>query len=126
MNLTSSASLCYQNVRGLNSKLRNLFLNSFSFDYNIIALTETWLRPNTLDAEILCDNFLVFRRDRLSRTGGGVLIAVRANLGAEAVSFDNMPDIEFLCVKVLINSLVLFITCSYIYIYTLFKMGCFK
>ena len=36
-----------------------------------IGLTETWLNPNILDAEVMIDGFTLFRCDRLQRNRGG-------------------------------------------------------
>ena len=47
----------YQNVRGINSKLSNLYLKSFSCDYSVIAFTESWLKPATFDLEVFCDKW---------------------------------------------------------------------
>ncbi len=44
----------------------------------IIALTETWLTPSVVDAEISLNNFTVFRADRVeTRRGGGVALYIK-------------------------------------------------
>jgi len=53
---------------------------------DVICATETWFSKNHKDGEI-CDGILdqydVYRRDRETRTGGGVLIAAKKDLHAE-------------------------------------------
>ena len=66
-------------MRGLNTKLANIFNNSFDSDFDVLVFTETWLRENVLDSEIMASNFQIYRRDRLGKAGGGVLIAVRSS-----------------------------------------------
>ena len=45
---------------------------------DIIAVTETWLKPDIKDCELQPKlNFAIFREDRLSRQGGGVMLAIR-------------------------------------------------
>ena len=50
-------------------------------NYDIIILTETWLRDDVADTELVLDNYSVYRRDRddnsKSNRGGGVLIVVK-------------------------------------------------
>ena len=56
-------------------------LQTLAVDVDLIAVTETWLRPDILDCEILPTNdFSIYRRDRVSRVGGGVMLAVRKSI----------------------------------------------
>lgn len=48
-------------------------------DFDIIALTETWLDENFDDRELHLDGYNIFRRDRRGR-GGGVLLATKLYL----------------------------------------------
>lgn len=81
--MSNNLSIYYQNVRGMRSKLQDIYKSVLSLDYEIIILTETWLNCDIFDAEIFDDRYQVFRRDRQSKTmnegkeGGGVLIAVQ-------------------------------------------------
>lgn len=42
----------------------------------IIVLIEIWFDSNILDVEVLLFGFIFFRRDRLVRKGGGVVVFV--------------------------------------------------
>lgn len=80
-------SVFYQNCRGLRTKLNTLYMNVLSHNYDIIILTETWLHENISDSEFMDARYRVFRCDRdRARSGrcdgGGVLVAVRRELGA--------------------------------------------
>ncbi|KAH8415452.1 hypothetical protein KR215_010558, partial [Drosophila sulfurigaster] len=101
-----SLLLGYQNVRGICIKLTDLYLNSVSFPFNVIAFTETWLKNDILDTEIFSSRFSVYRRDRKVRRGGGVLIAVDAQLNSEL--FDHTSDIELVAVRLSFGSLNIF------------------
>ena len=48
----------------------------YSGDYDVVCVCETWLNDLVLDNELLA-GYSIFRRDRLGRTGGGLLIAVK-------------------------------------------------
>lgn len=74
----------YQNVRGLRTKLQDVYLESHNLNYDVIILTETWLLDSIPSSELFCPSYSVYRRDRDSSTslkqrGGGVLIAVRSD-----------------------------------------------
>ena len=103
---------------GLNSKLYQLYLNSFSFtmDVKVIVFTETWLKPNVLDSEIFCSSFTIYRRDR-RLFAGGLLIAIQNSCFSELVIIPDFIwayNIKFLAVRIVFASQTIFMTCSYI------------
>lgn len=83
--MSSHVSIYYQNVRGLRSKTTSFRLSMLANDWDVVALTETWLNESVSSAELFPHSYQVFRRDRctlstgLSR-GGGVLIAVASHI----------------------------------------------
>lgn len=77
-------------IRGKLSDFNSHFdIFSATNDYDIIALTETWLNDSVFDEEILYNSdYAIFRRDRdklLSnkKDGGGVMIAVSSKFPAK-------------------------------------------
>lgn len=106
--------LIYQNVRGLNTKLSDLYLNSFSCNFSVIVFTESWLKPTTCDLEVFCSNYNVYRKDRLLRKGGGVLVAVHSSIPSSLVSISGIFVTECLCVRLTFCGVNVFIICSYI------------
>ncbi|XP_043217970.1 uncharacterized protein LOC122379656 [Amphibalanus amphitrite] len=72
-----------QNVRSIKNKLGTLRAHSPVFErFDILALTETWLKPYVGDSELQhgLSSHVWFRRDREESVGGGVACAVRAAL----------------------------------------------
>lgn len=74
-------------MRGLNTKLRHVYLSSISTypEYDVLLLAETWLSPAVYDSEILSEEYHILRCDRgFARTGvsrgGGVLAASRRDI----------------------------------------------
>jgi len=57
---------------------------------------------------------LTYRLDRPSRRGAEVLTAVNSELTFEVITSDEVNDIEFLCIKLSLPGISLYITCSYI------------
>ncbi|PNF28673.1 hypothetical protein B7P43_G08234 [Cryptotermes secundus] len=69
----------YQNVRGLRTKYVEFYDNVCSTDFDIIFLTETWLKDSCCDCNIFPSKYTVYRSDRVSSSkarGGGVLTAI--------------------------------------------------
>ncbi|XP_055623476.1 uncharacterized protein LOC129766903 [Toxorhynchites rutilus septentrionalis] len=98
-------SIYYQNVRGLRTKTSRLQLGLSSSHYDVVILTETWLRSDICDAELSSD-YSLFRCDRSEATssltrGGGVLVAVKATLHCTEVSIPHCSTLEqmVVCVK---------------------------
>jgi hypothetical protein len=92
---------CYStNVRSIMNKLPdfNLFID-FN-DPDVIALTETWLCDKVPNSLITCSKYYsVYRRDRLSRHGGGVCLIIKNNLNFSAQQV-SLPS-EFDCLEIL-------------------------
>lgn len=96
---TRNVSVLYTNIRSLyqkNDRLNALFNDS---EADIVVLTETWLTSKiSVDELFQCDkNFVVYRRDRSDRTGGGVLIAISDQLKSFAVSVTTDLEIIWCC-----------------------------
>lgn len=103
----------YQNVRGLNSKTREIYDNTSLLynDYDIFALTETWLTPGVSDGELFYHDYTILRCDRnfaaldVSK-GGGVLLACKSSLMVSRISlehseyFSQLPMIDILIAKI--------------------------
>lgn len=97
----------YQNVQGLRTKTNELLKNVHTTNYNVIALTETWLNQNISDKELLDDRYVVYRRDRVcggseKQDGGGVLLAVTRDIPSTRVESWEV-DVENIWIVLQIN-----------------------
>lgn len=78
---TKHLSIYYQNTRSIKNITSDIYNSLACSNFDIIALTETWLDSSVHDGELFNNNFRVLRSDRnftatsLTR-GGGVLLAV--------------------------------------------------
>ena len=68
------------NARSIRNKVSDLHTLLLTDSFDIIAMTETWLDQNYLDCELQLEGYYLYRKDRNSRRGGGVLIAVRDHI----------------------------------------------
>ncbi|KAL1396447.1 hypothetical protein pipiens_010503 [Culex pipiens pipiens] len=117
---SSFATVYYQNAGGMRSKSKQFFLALASSDYDVIALTETWLSDDIVDAE-LSPNYTIFRQDRSARTsdrrrGGGVLIAVRNSPvhACTRVVSEGYEHLEQVAVRVKVHNHHILVCCIYI------------
>jgi hypothetical protein len=71
--------ICHLNIRSLNAPGRLDDLSDYIQlinDFDIVALTETHLKPKIPDPNIHINNYNFFRKDRLDKMGGGVALYV--------------------------------------------------
>ena len=125
-------SVVYQNVQGLIpfsnltdncpnldvTKITELQFNVSVNKPDVIILNETWLKSSVLDSEIFdLEAYKVFRLDRSQKThppdphdpkkfrkyGGGVLIAIKAQLVVQTNYIELKSKSEFLAVEFKLN-----------------------
>lgn len=98
----------------MGSKTKQFFGTSSAYDYNIITLTETWLKSNIANAELFDDSYTVYRNDRDTR-GGGVLIALKNEIFAsEQIVIPNTDNLEYVCIKATTGSHCMYVYNAYI------------
>lgn len=84
--------VCYQNVRGLRTKLAEFAcsVEAMAEKPDVLILTETWLCAGISDTELGLRDYNIYRCDRSVHTsehsrGGGVLIAVKNNFFSRSI-----------------------------------------
>lgn len=115
-------SIFYENMDGIIKldKMTDLSITTTTSDYDIIAVTETWLDPTIYNQEFISNKYTVFRKDRLQSNidaskGGGVFIAVKSSFQCEEIITDDMEHLESVCVKFYCRGgKVIYLYCLYI------------
>ena len=112
----SNIKIYYCNVQSLRNKLSELHDILYTSDYNIVALTETWLIPQLTDG--LLDplgRFCIYRRDRSNRAGGGVCLIISNILVSSNIAIDYtvFQHVELIGSIAKIGNLHLSIFCYY-------------
>ena len=46
-------------------------------NHHIIGITESWANTDITDAELELTGYIMFRRDRIGRRGGGVILYIK-------------------------------------------------
>ena len=111
--------LYYQNVRGLRTKIDDVFLTTRECCYDIIILTETGLDDRINSLQLFGCTFNVFRCDRSpdnsNKTAfGGVLVAVSQKHNSSVIKTVNGRCLEQVCVSVTVRGTRLLICGVYI------------
>ena len=70
------------NARSLVNKKNELNLMVEDIDPHIIGITESWDNTDISDAELGLTGYVMFRRDRIVRRGGGVMLYVKESIQA--------------------------------------------
>nr|CAI5831217.1 unnamed protein product [Callosobruchus analis] len=114
----------FQNVRGLNTKVNELYTAVLASDFDFIALAETWLCKDVLSSELFPPEFSVVRSDRdLAKTntksGGGVLLAYRCeNFSIVSIDLkmfsDALPLIDIIGAKCKTHFCTLYVYVIYV------------
>ena len=63
-------------------------------DPHIIGITESWANKDITDAELGLEGYVMFRKDRMGRRGGGVLLYVKDTIPAYEIQLREEADCE--------------------------------
>jgi exonuclease III len=79
---------------------------------DIAWVTETWLTNNIANAEILHNDYAIYRNDRKCRAGGGVMVAVKPSsfISSRELS-DIKTDLEVISAELISSSKLKFVIC---------------
>lgn len=80
------------------------FKNIVRDSFDLIAISETWLKPYVSNLSIRLENCKVIRNDRLHRRGGGVCIYLKSNLQHKLVFQISTDGCESIFIEVNFNN----------------------
>ena len=63
-------------------------------DPHIIGITESWANTDITDAELGLTGYVMFRRDRMGRRGGGVILYVKESIQAYKIKLERKADYD--------------------------------
>ena len=70
------------NARSIVNKKNELNIMIEDIDTHIIGITESWANKDITDAELGLTGYVMFRRDRIGRRGGGVILYTKESIQA--------------------------------------------
>ena len=94
------------NARSLRNKFTDLEILSATNEYHIIGVSESWLNTENRDflAEYNLPGYQMFSCERLNRTGGGVLLYVKASLQPTILEKEKIFNVDTIFLRLKIRS----------------------
>lgn len=99
-----TVTLFYQNVHELNTKSDIFYENVTSSNFNLRAITETWLSSDVKSSEYFSSNFDVYNSNSMGR-GRSVALAVKSKFKNTQIPvvFPH-PEVNLVAIKIWIHS----------------------
>ena len=76
------------NARSIVNKKNELNIMVEDIDPHIIGITESWANIDITDAELGLTGYVMFRKDRIGRRGGGVILYVKESIQAYEIKIN--------------------------------------
>ena len=73
------------NARSIIYKKNELNIMVDDIKHHIIGIPESWAHNDITDAELGLEGYVMFRKDRIGKKGGGVLLYIKENIPAYEV-----------------------------------------
>ena len=68
------------NARSILNKTNELDIKVADIDPQVIGITESWENKDIVDAELTLTGYVMFRKDRGERRGGGVILYIKESI----------------------------------------------
>ena len=103
--VSNSLRVCHLNAVSVAKHRDEMYRIIKGADMDIVAVSETNMKKDTLRSRISMPGYKLFRRDRMHADRGGVAVYVKTNLHAKYIKL-KYPELEpeLLCVEVDINN----------------------
>ena len=82
------------NARSIVTKKNELNIMVEDIDPHIISITESWANTAITDAELGLTGYVMFRRDRIGRRGGVVILYVKDSIQAYEIKLESEADYD--------------------------------
>ena len=82
------------NARSIVNKKNELNIMVEDIDPHIIGITESWANIDITDAELGLTGYVMFRKDRIGRRGGGVIVYVKESIQAYEIKLEREADCD--------------------------------
>ena len=80
------------NARSIINQKNELNIMVDDIKPHIIGITESWAHNDITDAELGLEGYVMFRKDRIGRRGGGVLLYLKVTIPAYEIQLNEETD----------------------------------
>ena len=82
------------NARSIVNKRNELNIMVEDSDLHITGITESWATPDISDAELGITGYIMFKKDRIGRRGGGVIVYIKESIQAYEIKLEKEAECE--------------------------------
>ena len=82
------------NARSIINTKNELNIMVEDIDPHIIGITESWANTDITDAELGLTGYVMFRRDRKGRRGGGVILYIKVYIQANEIKLESVASYD--------------------------------
>ena len=82
------------NARSIVNEKNELNIMVEDIDPHIVGITESWANTDIIYAELGLTGYVMFRRDRIGRRGGGVILYVKESIQAYEIKLERKADYD--------------------------------
>ena len=82
------------NARSIIKKKSDLDFMIADMEPDIIGITESWAHKDMVDAELMLSGYVMFRKDRQERMGGGVIMYIKDSTQAYEIQMEKEAECE--------------------------------
>ena len=94
-NMSEAGYICVcLNARSIVNKKNELNIMVEDIDPHIIGITESWANTDITYAELGLTGYVMFRRYRIRRRGGGVMLYVKESIQAYEIKLESEADYD--------------------------------
>ena len=108
----SGLRICHFNSASIFPKIEELRTIFDGVNFDVIGVTESWLKPYHTSKSIALKGFNSFRNDRVSR-GGGILIYVKDNICVSIIKQSHCTKTEYLFLELRYSGVKVLFCCLY-------------
>ena len=85
--------VCF-NAGNIVNKRNELNITIEDTDLHIIGIAEYWAATGISDAELWITGYVMFRKDRIGRSGGGVIVYIKESFQAYEIKLEKEAECE--------------------------------
>ena len=82
------------NTRSIVNKKNELNITVEDINPHIIGITESWANTDITNAELGLTGYVMFRRDRIERRGGGIILYVKESIQAYEIKLEREANYD--------------------------------
>ena len=97
---TNKLKTLFLNARSLRNKISELKAIVSTESYDLIAISETWIKQTDIDSEFNISGYDKIAKHRIHQRGGGIILYYKKFLELEHCYIETLKDLEVIVVRI--------------------------